>query len=318
MNVDFFDSLHGWQPQLVESETDVQITEFRTADSARTWQAAPVATFERVGGWHGFAWTHFSSPEHGIVYAGLTNWDQPGSCRTFTTSDGGASWSLPAFMPCLSYGQSPIWSTDLLGSSLTLLDQLAVTQDGGATWKTGTLPSNVGEMGARGLLLSSDGAGHLSYVEGITPRNGADWPPREAIFESSDGGATWQESYSGRFPGQIGLGGIVEVAPDLWMASMSGSEEPGDQLIESRDAGRTWLALSDPHFGQVTSMQWWDGRRGVLEAWNTSCTPESRQPAARSGEPAPTAWQSAPGPACARSSVFVTNDGGETWHHVPF
>jgi hypothetical protein len=321
--VDFVDALHGWQLKVVETETQVQLVEFRTDDSGRTWLSTPMTSFIKPSGWFSFAWTHFITPERGVIRAGLyqPRLDQEAAmdaCHLLTTSDGGKTWSAPSTEPCPGTPEDPIWSTDMLGFALTMPDQLAVTEDGGFSWKSGTVPSAPGEMGFQGLVLSTDGAGHLRFVEQITPKNGADWPPREAIFESTDGGATWQESYSGRFPGQIGIGGIVAITPNLWMTSMSGSEEPGDQLIESRDAGRTWLALPAARFGQVLSMQWWDGRRGVLQARSASCGAESQLPAARSGEAAPTSGPSVPGTACAVSSVFVTNDGGETWHHVPF
>jgi photosystem II stability/assembly factor-like uncharacterized protein len=321
--VDFVDSLHGWQLQVVETETQVQLVEFRTADSGRTWLSTPVTSFAKSSGWYAFAWTHFVSPVRGVIHVGLyqPRLDQAAGmdgCSLLTTTDGGRTWSSPSTEPCPGEPQEPTWSTDVLGFALNMPDQLAVTEDGGATWKAGTVPAAADEMGAQGLLLSNDGAGHLSFVEQITPKNGADWPPREAVFESADGGATWQASYSGRFPGQVGIGGIVALAPDLWMTSMSAPDGSGDQLIESQDAGRTWLALPGPRFDQVVSMRWWDSRRGVVQGWNTSCTPESQQPAARSGEPAPTSVPSASGAACAASSVYVTNDGGETWHHVPF
>ena len=325
-NIDFIDGLHGWQLESVETETDVQLTEFRTVDSATTWQATRVASFAKSSGWYAFAWTHFVSPARGVIHAGLyqPRLDQGAAtegCRSFTTSDGGVTWSAPATEPCLAGidgPPSPVWSTDLLGFTFNGLEQVAVTEDGGLTWKAGTLPSMAGEMGAQGLLLSSDGPGRLSYVAEITPGNGPDWPPREAIFESGDGGATWQEDYSGRFPGHIGFGGIVAITPNRWLSSMTLNDEPGDELIESLDAGRTWLALPGPRFDQVTAMHWWDGRRGVLEARDSSCTPERQQAAARSGEPAPAPPASAAATTCAATSVYVTNDGGATWHHVPF
>jgi hypothetical protein len=325
-NIEFIDALHGWQLESVETETDVHLTEFRTADSARTWQATPVASFAKSSGWYAFAWTHFVSPASGVVHAGLykPRPDQEAAtegCRSFRTSDGGATWSAPVTEPCLAgidAPPGPVWSTDLLGFMFGGVDRVAVTQDGGLNWKVGTLPTMAGEMGAQGLLLSNDGSGRLSYVAQITPSGGADWPPREAIFESGDGGVTWQEDYSGRFPGHVGFGGIVALTPNRWLSSISLNVEPGDELIESLDAGRTWLALPGPRFDQVTAMRWWDGRRGVVEARDSSCTPESQQAAARSGEPAPASPATPAASTCAASSVYVTNDGGATWHHVPF
>ena len=324
---DFVDALHGWALKTTKGTVTADVAVYRTSDSGRTWQPASVGSVTPGVGEYTNATVHFLDSSHGQVWVSLSGGiSGTERCEMSITDDGGATWSKPYPSSCIGMLQPPTWMSNAVGYTLAgdpVADVNAgrgavrawVTLDGGRTWKIATLPMDPSEMGFEAMTLVA-APGRLRLFVELTPKNGGDFPPRAVAYDSIDNGTTWSQAYSMRLPDQ--LHGVSAVGFDHWIAqtdhSAAGTSE--GLLVETLDGGRTWNALPGPGFSNVTAMRWWDGQRGVLEVYEPAPCQTNGSGAARSGEPQ--VQQTSSDSCSGRTTVFVTNDGGRTWHQVPF
>jgi hypothetical protein len=331
--VDFADNLHGWALKTTQGTAASDITVYRTNDSGRTWQLASVGSVAVGAGEVANATVHFLDSSHGQIWAVVSDWGISGTytCEESITDDGGATWSKLYSSPCIGSDQPPTkWMTNAVGYAFGF-DSTAgsvstseprvgevktwVTLDGGRTWKIASLPVDPSEVGLDATALVTAPDRMRLFVE-FVPKNGGDWPQRAAMFESTNDGATWSLAYSLHLPDR--LTAVSAVGFDHWIAQMDNSAggNAEGQLVETFDGGRTWNAVPGPGFSNVTAMQWWDTQRGVLEVYEPAPCQTSGSAAARSGQPQ---VQKTSSDTCSgRTTVFLTNDGGRTWHQVPF
>jgi photosystem II stability/assembly factor-like uncharacterized protein len=314
---DFLDATHGFVSSVVVGATETSVSVFRTADGARTWQAAQVTSMPNESGWQVDASSHFADATHGVVLVARvqspTGSTPPRSqgCLLFATDDGGASWQAAGSGPCLSAFIWPTWSTPLAGYIVSAENpsSVVVTTDGGRTWRTAALPDVSSGWRTQPQLLLVDGPAQLRLVASMTPTTSGQYTPRPAeVYASSDGGVTWTEQYTvGTVPGAaINISGlyvysISRLGPDYWIGLQQGSgAERQDILVQTIDAGRTWSVVPSIGFTTADGMVWWDARHGMLQGMLMVCN--------------------ASGSSCGADhpSVFLTNDGGRTWHQVPF
>ena len=310
---DFIDASHGYVSSVEDGSSGTNVSVYRTSDAARTWQVARVTSLPIESGWQVDASSHFSDASHGVVLVTRFRSDplQTRECLLFTTDDGGASWTGQGAGPCLSAFVWPTWSTHQAGFMVSPANpaDVILTVDGGRTWRTAALPDVSSGWRAAPQLIIVDGPGQLRLLSSMTPTTNGEYTPRAAeVYASSDDGATWSEQYAvGAIPdattnllGQS-IYSVSAVGPDHWLALQQGSgiERP-DMLVETLDAGRTWSVIPSSGFTTADGMGWWDARHGILEGMLMVCNKDGSS----CGADHPT--------------VFLTNDGGRTWHQVPF
>jgi hypothetical protein len=131
----------------------------RTTDGGVTWQSAvlgPGTSLDRSRGFENLT-VHFRDRQNGVVlfaYGDMADYTQPEAslapdvCESFSTSDGGATWSAPTAAPCLAgatfvsrtLGYGHLWVHSPDKYSLANSPDLYVTTDGGRTWTRAQLP----------------------------------------------------------------------------------------------------------------------------------------------------------------------------------
>jgi hypothetical protein len=310
---DFLDATHGFVSSVDVGATNTSVSVYRTSDGARTWQVAQVTAPPTEAGWQVDASSHFSDASHGIVLVTRFQSDtlQTQECQLFTTDDGGAGWTGKGAGPCLGVFTWPNWSTLQTGfiSSPTDPSSVITTVDGGRTWLASELPDASSGWRVVPQLLIVDRPGQLRLLASMTPTTNGQYTPRTpAVYSSSDGGATWTKEYeigsiADATRNILGLSvySVSALGPDRWLALQQGSGiENADRLVQTLDAGRTWSVMPSSGFTRADGMGWWDARHGMLQGMQWVCN--------------------ASGSSCGsdHATVFMTNDGGLTWHQVPF
>jgi photosystem II stability/assembly factor-like uncharacterized protein len=305
VTVRFLDARHGLLSR--QQYPGDNPTILRTGDGGAHW--SPI----RLPGLGGLrrALPFFLDPDHG--WALLV--DDPGTAvqpvTLYRTVDGGRDWALVT-------GAGPglpaegmkawIWFRTRLDGWVGSLERdgsasVAVTHDGGGSWRAAALPEPAGGWNAGHALaltppsVAADGRGALVVVDsnrlsatlgGRSPRAAIAEPV--AVYASRDGGDTWADPR----PGPAGTDPRLSDA--VFVGGSNGWLAGGDAAWVSSDAGRTWL------------------RRDRLAAgWSfASLTPLDGAVAAAeviSGSPltlgGPT-WR-----------LLVTEDAGGSWRDVP-
>jgi hypothetical protein len=181
---------------------------------------------------------------------------------------------------------------------------VSLTLDGGLTWTHGTLPQVGADDAPLPLVfaLAPDGAPRLAYWvnRGTDPLK---TPRRTVVADTHDRGATWQEPYEAADPPSGGLGSVAALGPDHWLATgvdPEGTATPPVPLLETVDGGRTWTQVGT--LGTIAGpfQGWFDRLHGMASGQDDSGC------ALPAGTP------------CHVNTFFLTNDGGRTWHGVPF
>ena len=300
--VSFVDAQHGWTVASVATASTNSLVMYRTTDGGQTWQSSEVGSRAVLpGSWAADFEFHFVDVHHGLLRAFQLNDPaidpKPYSdCVQFTTDDGGSTWSAPTSVSCAQ--NHPTCVTDMFGYAQDeeAGGDLAVTQDGGRTWTTGKLPIDASEMGWGIELLVAE-PGRLRAEVGFVPQTGPDPRQRHSVYESTDGGATWSKAYDHNPDEDIQV--MAATTFDHWFARTNAHGGDASSLIASDDGGRTWYEVASSFVPSRGPMRWWDGRRGILQGFTcpNGGTSES----------------------CSNhSTVYVTNDGGRTWHQIPF
>jgi|GEM_PF-3806209 len=224
------------------------------------------------------------------------------------TLDAGANWkSLPVRAAMTKFAQfSCTSSLDCVVTGLGKSPFAAVTSDGGATWMTGTLPSNFLPLGvqcfsaqrcvARGTVAT---AGHLLTTG--------------EIADSTDGGHTWEmASLPSGTPRLAALacsptGQCVTVTTVAQRTSgASGTfTTVVDGVLVSNDSGRTWTAAAGTGIATANAPP-------LLTVMALSCPAATTCWASGSSHPQPGATGGALSTSY-RGVVFQTTDGGQRW-----
>ena len=330
-DLDFVDATHGFQSSVDIGAADTSISVYRTSDGGDTWQSSRVTSLPNQTDWDINASSHFADVSHGVVLVsrvqsptGLQPLFNNQECLLFTTDDGGASWAAAGSGPCLTPFIWATWSTPQAGyiQSTQRPSDVIVTVDGGRTWQTAALPDAGSGWRVIPQLLLVDGPGQLRLLASMDPQtegqpttfeqgttDGQYTPRAPEVYASIDAGATWTKQYTvGTVAGGLNIAGqslysVTRLGPDYWLA-LQQKIDPipmmTAMIVQTLDAGRTWSELPTAGFNMADVMQWWDARHGMLQGTSWYCT--------------------ADGSSCAatHSTVYLTNDGGRTWHQVPF
>jgi photosystem II stability/assembly factor-like uncharacterized protein len=291
----FLDADHAWLVRSYASDAMCvdHYSVFRTSDGGGTWKRSEINP--------GNASTpvlHFVDPQHGWLLLSVPN---PASHPTpgrplqtshtvvYSTTDGGQSWRLVSnngptctFLVFIS----PTRGFAAGAGQFTSCPSLLVTDDGGATWSTASLPGAVGQLvffdANHGALIGYDNSAYGIYV-------------------TSDGGHTWQQTVSAPSGTTFAPGGFepynvgvwFEDQHDFWVfATQPGWNKGGvetDWLYHSSDGGLTWqLVQRNTPVSSPQSVTFVDTSHGF--ALQTDAN--------------------------AAAQILVTSDGGHTW--TPF
>ena len=153
------------------------------------------------------------------------------------------------------------------------------------------------------FVLVETGAGRLRFAMTTLPRDGtAAGAAPLVVVESGDGGATWQEAYRSSAIGALSLSGVTALGEDHWMANqeLDVSTRPYREsvLLETEDGGQHWAIVGT--LGTISgTVQWLDRLHAMAQGVDMGAC-------------------SADGSCGGQGTVFLTNDGGLTWHKVPF
>jgi hypothetical protein len=328
------DASHGYALELDRTPTTLSLITLVTADGGAGWTQQPTVTASTPVYGDADTRLHFSDALHGSLL--VTTWTPyptdlppntpnvfcdafgtnaqgstctviPAMCTGFSTSDGGLSWARVDAAPCIGPGGARWWSPTL-GSATSIDGHQSTTTDGGATWHTAVVP---GVTGIKGFLA---GPGVLVQVDPVTIRlagviviDGEVVQPM-TVWESQDDGASWRVAYTAPAPrvsnppDANGSADFSQDASDLWafdadhwLAIFSAGAYPS-ALLETWDAGRSWSNVGDPEI-MASGSRWSDRLHGMLFGGPWTCD--------SSGCGATGGW-------------LITNDGGQTWHKVPF
>lgn len=281
---------------LTGGPTDVEpLLVSRTTDGGQTWRSTTLpgnfpgvsVSISFVDNLRGFI---LLTPLRGSLTLGTV----------LATEDGGATWRTA--------GGSTTWARDgmnaWLGSQFAASDLttlwsganqeagpvqhplLAVSRDGGATWRNAPLPSAPAALGGAQVYLPAPpafgpkGTGLLAVVNESSP----DATVSTQIDRTDDGGTTWR--VAGTIP-QAVITGPVALDATHWLI---GADNPS-QLLASSDAGATWSAVA----GALPN-GWWLQGAGAIDAEHAMllASPDGSQ----------------------ATVLLLTGDGGKTWHQV--
>lgn len=305
----FIDASTGyavWTPQDVDP---VAVWVYRTDDGGRTWSSSEAGTLPSQAGDSVSATVHFSDTKHGLALAGsyrpvpvpsahAGSGLQAQACGGWTTADGGVTWAALPGAPCSDHDE---WASSSAGILMPAADggpDVSLTLDGGATWRTGALPGvGAGDAPFETVFtLASDGSARLAY----RVSRGADGSTIAAqviVVESRDGGATWLPAYEFEPPTGFAADTVRALGADHWIATGFAQPVP---IFETGDGGRTWSNVGSLGSINGQSLSWLDRLHGMATGQdNSGCGLPSGTP-------------------CHADGFFLTNDGGQTWHGVPF
>jgi photosystem II stability/assembly factor-like uncharacterized protein len=183
-----------------------------STDGGKTWKDQNAALGAAVP-----AAMNFFDARHGIVAMS--------DLRVLSTSDGGVTWTRLGALPD-STGSLSGGSMSFSGAATGMLDGVHVTRDGGATWKTGSLPA--------GVLPKAFRLVDALYGWGVGYRdNGYPNPNTPVLLATQDGGLTWVEK---PLPAGTPLLNAVhfQTLQLGWLVGNAGT------VLMTRDAGATW------------------------------------------------------------------------------
>ena len=306
----FLDASFGFAMWARPGTDPVEVVLYATHDGGRTWASTTVGTLPTDD--TNSLSAHFVDAFRGIVVAGSYH-QGPVPSGSFgrgltqaasagwSTDDGGRTWASLPDAPC---SNDDVWASAEVGLIFPVVDggpRVSVTTDGGRTWRQGALPGVADSAfpAPAVFIVTDDGVPRLGYY--VTKNTDRAGDPRTLIVaETRDGGATWQEAYE---TPTAGLSAVTAFGPGHWLTSGASAFGPGTlprPILETADGGRTWLPVGTLGTIDGAVSGWSDRLHGMASGQDDSgCSLPSGTP-------------------CHSSGWFLTNDGGQTWHGVPF
>jgi hypothetical protein len=233
---------------------------FVTIDGGNTWEHQETALFNNPASWPGMV--HFFNLNDGwCVGDPLT---AGGSFEMYTTQDGGANWvqvpdgNIPGSIPTEMgmQGLAAINDTVWFG---TTMGRVLKSTDKGNTW---TATSIDGMQGKYITPVFRNGFHGLVFNTGENEKK---------LFETFDGGASWQQvDYSGPFY-QSGLA-FVPGTVNTWVSTGGDIGCKGQGASYSEDGGHTWTAFPGTYGACFLQMAWVSPRCGWAGGYNSSAT----------------------------------------------
>ena len=311
----WLDASNGSYAEAAAAGGGEEVTAHVTRDGGLHWTSSKTGSFSSPDGQWDWVSLHFVDSQHGVAFGSSWSMIQPtpsdpptgmtpSDCRAWTTDDGGVTWTSEANPPCARF--DPTWSSPMMGTigGPSGTHDLSVTLDGGRTWTHGVIPGSADDMNVNAYLLTKAADGSLRLVTASTPASwGGTLPTR--VMVSTDAGATWSLGYEAAGVDGGFLRGVTALDADHWLATVGGGyTAPTFEtsiVLETLDAGRSWAQVARLGTIQISdAVRWVDRLHGSVPGVDMG-------PCLSSG-----------GGSCGGDTLWLTNDGGLTWHGVPF
>ncbi len=283
------------QNSLPQQQNDIEVS----TDGGATWRVAEVPP----DGMYFNGFTCPSSTTCMTVGVLPNDGSGPPPPSLYTTTDGGASWTVRV-MPGLVFASAALacWTT----TSCIVVEQTEgfaayVTNDAGQTWTSSQLPAGfIGPSDSDSLQCSSDGRCVAMGIASLA------YTADPAFAYSTDGGRVWQLGKAP--PVHAGAGSVLSCSDALHCMAI---ENAGLQngltevrgVVTTSDGGRTWTATSAQGLSPNSAPQYL--RIGAL----VCVSPKMCLASGQSGGSA--TFDSS---AVTQGQVAATSDGGQSWH----
>ena len=312
----WLDASNGYYVGSVAAGGGPEITAYVTHDGGQHWTGTKVGSFSETDGQYASVDIHFVDPQHGVAFGSSWNLVRPtvsdpptgmapSDCRGWTTDDGGTTWTPEAVPPCVA--NFVAWSSPTLGTITYAYGshEVVATQDGGRSWAYGVIPGSAADGNVNAFLLTRADDETLRLVTSSLPASGWSGSLPTTVLASADSGATWSTGYQAAGVDGGRLRGITALDTEHWLATVSGDVTAPTPVpatvLETLDAGRSWTQVAALGAIDVSdAVQWVDRLHGSVRGVD-------RGPCLTSS-----------GGSCGGDTLWLTNDGGQTWHGVPF
>ncbi len=218
---------------------------YRTQDGGATWQLQ----FEGAGaGFH----THFFDAQNGVMVRGN---------KFRHTADGGANWSALDSFPAANNGVFliPTESFDAYRDTIwipTVDGKISKSTDKGKTWQTISTYMQFSGVSANILDFSDGQHGIAAALFASTPGPDGFFPalPYPRLFNTADGGLTWQEVPSFNLPLPVddisisSIGAIPGLSGTYLMVAGyfdTGTSSSKNFIYQSNDNGFNWVLIGE-------------------------------------------------------------------------
>ncbi len=218
---------------------------YRSSDNGRSWALVARSALATGGAAPSRSGLPVACDKTGVaVSPSGTGWITAYCAATpvgaaLVSRDGGAHWAspqLPVPASACQQGGCEVAEPEFAGHAtfLVITDYpdaalLAVTTDGGASWRTSIMPSGAGPYPRVRFFGPADGIAVSAGPQGSIGRN---------FYRTSDGGRTWTAVRQGRLFGLSGPS-FDFVGPAVGFAWIPGSKP----VYQTSDSGRTWTAF---------------------------------------------------------------------------
>lgn len=235
----------------------------------------------------------FEDPLHGWVVNGH---------EILATTDGGKMWDK---ISTVSGEVKDIGFVSIKHGWLFTGDSLQITDDGGRTWHDETIPQASGITLEQAQFIDDNHGWVMGTGEGAfipDPKNpGSGQIPSIMVFWSTtNGGKTWTrinvptQIANNEFQGRCYFSFFSPEQGFLLMGTQPGTGIQGKSLYRTADGGRHWIKATSIGFSASEPKHGLPGQGYIsgLDFWNASV-----------------GWLSEE-----RGPIYITTDGGKTWH----
>ena len=324
--IEFLDRDHGWQVGQVWDaslkDRSSNLTVSRTSDGGATWKSATLGPGAGLdgSGWSETLAVHFRDRQNGVVIfalVGMADYTKPAEaslppdvCESFSTSDGGATWSAPTAGLCLSdvtfvsgsLGYAHLWTHAPDIYSISNSPDFYVTTDGGHQWTRAQLPEGwkSADSSTAIYFMQQRSDGTIRALCGCGPRAGESSGAalRISLISSGDGGRTWTSMGAPQGLDATHAWMVGTATEDQWI----GADFDGMTLVHSSDGGLSWQKLEPvglPIGVEPRGWSIWDGGWAVVTT--EICGPQYRGSRTCITD---------------TSTLYATSDGGKTWTKI--
>lgn len=247
LGVEFVDPDHGWvafaEPFKVISDPSFgRIDVWRTADGGLTWAKStlPKAKINNAGDTLGPFSFDFLDLTHGFAFISGNYTHSAGDSDLYWTADGGKTWSADrptgaGFDGVAGSSVSFATADDAVIVGTPGGSGIAVTHDGGKTWKQATLAAPAGTTGDIRIFSLPSFSDAQTGLVGV--RFQGDSQSQTRMYRTTDGGASWTSVAVISGTGAL----IVSIVDQQhWIAT------DGVTAVHSQNAGATWTTVT-PH-----------------------------------------------------------------------